>query len=85
MDELKERFNVIHMLLQEKMKENKRQGWKVKKVKWPVAQLFEEKLRESLRNLKHRMNAWVEKEKLRGDEFRQRPLTEERVQFCELE
>jgi hypothetical protein len=85
MDELKERLNVIHMLLQEKMKENQRQGWKVKKVKWPVVQLFEEKLREILRNLKHRMNAWVEKEKLRGVEFRLRPLTEGKVHYCEPE
>jgi hypothetical protein len=41
------------------MKENQRRGWKMKKVKWLAVQLFEEKLREILRNLKNMMNAWV--------------------------
>jgi hypothetical protein len=36
------------MLLQRKIEENQRQGWKVKRVKWPVMQLFEEKLRKRL-------------------------------------
>jgi hypothetical protein len=47
----------------------------VKKVKWPVVQLFEKKLRKILRDLKHMMSAWVKKEKIRGVEFILRPLT----------
>jgi len=35
--------------------------------------------------LKHRLSDLVNKEKLRGAEFRQRSLEEERVHFCEPE
>jgi len=85
MIELIVKLSHIRQLLHREIKENQTQGWKVKKVKWPVVKLFEENIRESLRNLNHRMNAWVEKEKLKGVEFKQRSLTEEEVHYCEPE
>jgi hypothetical protein len=36
MDELNERLIFMPMLLHKKVKENQRQGWRVKKVKWLV-------------------------------------------------
>jgi hypothetical protein len=56
-----------------------------KRVKWPVMQLFEEKLRKGLEELKHRLNSLMQKEKLKGVEFKLRPLTEGGVHYCEPE
>jgi ribosomal protein L29 len=88
LDELRIKLNYLRQLLQRKVKENQRQGWNMKKkVKWPVKLLFEDliekKLKETLEELKQRMNDWMQKEKLRGAEFKQRPLTEEEVHYCE--
>jgi len=54
-------------LLQE-INEDQILGWKLKKnVKWPIVHLFVRKMRQIL---KHMMSAWMQAEKLRGDEFR---------------
>ena len=47
-------------------------------------QLYEEKLRKILEKLKQRMNSLMQKEKIRRDEFKCRPLTiEEGFHYCE--
>jgi hypothetical protein len=53
MIELRVQLNHIRQLLQRDIKENPRQGWSMKtRVKWPIMQLYEEKLRERLEKLK---------------------------------
>jgi hypothetical protein len=51
-----------------------------------MMQLFVRNMRiKILRILKHKLSSWMNKEKLRGSEFRQRSLAEEEFHFCELE
>ena len=71
MDQLKERLSLMVKLLQERIEENQRCGWKLRKrVKWPIVQLFARNLRQ---NLRHRLSAWIIKEeKLREDEYRRK-------------
>jgi len=88
MIEIKGKLSYMMKLLQEEeMQENQRRGWSMKKpVQWLVVQLFVNKLRKILREMKHRSNALNKKEKLRGDEFRYIPLTEkEGFHYCEPE
>jgi hypothetical protein len=67
--ELKEQLSVMMKLLQEKVKEDQRYGWNLKKkVKWPIVQLYVRKLRQ---RLKHRLNAWIREEELREAEYRE--------------
>ena len=75
----------MEQLLQRKVNENQRRGRSIKKpVKWLVVQLFVNKLRKILREMKHRSNDLKKKEKLRGVEFRFRLLTEKEVfHYCE--
>jgi hypothetical protein len=85
--EIEVQLEVMEQLLQRKVDANQRRGWSMKKpVQWPVVQLFIKKLRKILREMKHRSNALKKKEKLRGVEFRFRPLTEkEGFHYCEPE
>ena len=86
MAEINIQLSYMEQQLQSKVQKNQRQGWSMKKkFKWPVTQLFEEKMRKGLEELKHRLNFLMQKEKLKGVEFRFRPLTKAGVHYCETE
>jgi hypothetical protein len=79
MIELRVQLSHIRQLLQREIKENQRQGWSMKKrVKWPVMQLFEEKLRERLEKPKAENECLDREGETQRSEFKQRPLTEEK-------
>ena len=70
----------MDILMQEQEKEDKKNGWiLVKKVKWPIRELYE-------RKLKHNLSAWLKKEEaeLSEAEYGKRSIGEEmEVDICQ--
>ena len=65
-----------------------------RKVKWPIMHLCMKKLMHKMnvfltteeklkKKRKHKLSAWIEEEKLKAVEFKQRTMTKEEVHICE--